>query len=71
MNASTTPPDFTEHGWLIEKMESGQVWYITVDQLLTWTTDSLKALRLARQKDAEMLCEIIEDAEKVAEHQWG
>lgn len=64
-------PERTEQGWLIEKMDGGQVWYVTVDQLLTWATDSLKALRLARRQDADTLCEIIEDAEKVAGHQWG
>lgn len=63
--------DEAEYGWLLEKSAAGDIWYVTVDQLLTWTTDPLKALRLARRADAEMLCEIVEDCERIGEHQWG
>lgn len=45
--------------------------YITVsDGHLTWTTDSLKALRLARRADAEMIAEIVDDCWRVVEHMW-
>lgn len=57
-------------GWLLEKMREGSVWYVTVDQLLTWTADPNKALRLARREDAEMLSEIVDDCERIAEHEW-
>ena len=60
-----------ESGWLLEKMYEGSIWYVTIDQLLTWTTDPNKALRLARREDADMLATVVDDCEKVSEHQWG
>ena len=57
-------------GWLLEKMLEGQIWYVTVNQVLTWTDDVNKALRLARREDADMLAEIIDDCERIAEHEW-
>jgi hypothetical protein len=71
MTDKPQPPTAPERGWLLEKMHEGGIWYITVDQVLTWTTDPLKALRLARREDANMLAEIVDDCEKVSEHQWG
>ena len=35
-----------------------------------WTTDNLKALRLSRKEDGDMLAIIIEDADAVEEHGW-
>ena len=64
------PSTPSETGWLLEKMHDGQVWYVTVDDLLTWTDDPLKALRLARRTDAELLSTLIDDCEKIAEHEW-
>lgn len=57
-------------GWLLEKMHNGSVHYIAADYVLEWTDDPIKALRLARRKDAEALCTIVEDCEKIAEHGW-
>lgn len=60
----------TETGWLLEKMHNGNVHYICVDHVLQWTDDPNKALRLSRREDAEALCTIVEDCEKIAEHEW-
>lgn len=59
-----------ESGWLLEKMHNGQVHYISADYVLQWTDDPNKALRLARRKDAEALCTIVDDCEKIASHEW-
>lgn len=59
-----------ESGWLLEKMHNGNVHYIAADYVLEWTDDPNKALRLARRADAEALCIIVEDCEKIASHEW-
>lgn len=60
-----------EQGWLLEKgPHKGCVWYISVDQMLTWTDDPSKALRLARREDAEALTNIVEDCERIIQHAW-
>lgn len=59
-----------EQGWLLEKMHEGNVHYISADYVLRWTDDPNKALRLARREDAEALTTIVEDCEKIAEHEW-
>lgn len=59
-----------ESAWLLEKMREGNVHYIAADYVLQWTDDPNKALRLARREDAEALCTIVEDCEKIAEHGW-
>lgn len=59
-----------ETGWLLEKTHNGQVWYVTANSMLEWTDDPNKALRLARREDAEALCTIVEDADKIASHEW-
>lgn len=62
--------EVSETGWLLEKMHEGQVWYITANYVLEWTVDPLKALRLSRREDAEMLATIVEDCDKIASHEW-
>lgn len=63
-------PVVDESAWLLEKMHGGNVQYISADYVLQWTDDPNKALRLARREDAEALCTIVEDCEKIAEHGW-
>ena len=59
-----------ERAWLCENGEVSPS-YITVEYgCLTWTKDPLKALRLARRADAEMIAEICDDVWRVAEHMW-
>ena len=62
-----------EAGWLLERNITPEgPEYLAVDAgCFSWTTDSLKALRLARREDADALAEIIDDCHRVAEHQWG
>jgi len=63
-----TKPD--ELAWLCENGEV-QPSYITVENgMLVWTKDHLKALRLSRRDDAEMIAEICEDVWRVVEHMW-
>lgn len=64
----------TETGWVLEKGLAIQPRYATVNAgMLDWTEpgDHAKALRLARRADADALAEIMEDADRVAEHAWG
>jgi hypothetical protein len=60
-------------GWLLERhlTPEGQEYLAVESGCFTWTTDNLKALRLARRQDADSLAEIVEDCEHVREHQWG
>lgn len=60
----------SEQGWLLEKMHNGNVHYICADYGLEWTDDPNKALRLSRREDAEALCTIVEDCDKIAAHEW-
>lgn len=64
------PAPTSEEGWLVEKMVNGNVHYISANYVLEWTHDPNKALRLARREDAEALCTIVEDADKIAQHEW-
>jgi hypothetical protein len=61
-----------ESAWLVEKGPQGigQVLYICANYMLEWTDDPNKALRLARREDADAICSIVEDADRVAEHEW-
>jgi len=63
----------SETGWLLERNITPEgPEYLTVDVgRFGWTTDNLKALRLARREDADALAEIIDDCQHVREHQWG
>lgn len=63
----------TESGWLLERRltPSGQEYLTIEDGGFEWTTDNQKALRLARRADADLLSEIVDDCERVAEHQWN
>lgn len=64
----------TETAWVLEKGQASQPRYATVSGgMLDWTEpgDHAKALRLARRQDADALAEIMEDADRVAEHAWG
>ena len=63
-----------ETGWVLEKGEACNPRYLTVDGgLLDWTepSDHANALRFARREDAERMVQIVEDADRVAEHGWG
>jgi len=70
MLATTGPTD--ESAWLVEKGPQGygQVLYICANYMLEWTDDPNKALRLSRREDAGAICSIVEDAERIAEHEW-
>lgn len=60
-----------ETGWLIEHHKGGDIFYLTIEnEGVAWTRDSLKALRFAREQDAQMFA-YGEDCDKVAEHMWG
>lgn len=67
---ASTAPGVDQQAWLIEKMLNGNVHYISANYMLEWTDDPNKALRLARREDAEALCTIVEDADKIASHEW-
>lgn len=56
--------------WLVEKEIDGVVHYIKAEFMLNWTTSIDEALQLARREDAEALCEIVEDADAVREHEF-
>jgi hypothetical protein len=60
-------------GWLLERgMTPEGPEYLAVEAgAFTWTTDNLKALRLARREDGDRLAEIVDDCQHVREHQWG
>lgn len=61
-----------ESGWLLERREDGKIIWLMLDLgMWDWTEDSSKALRFAREKDADAMSDIISDAEYVTEHQWG
>lgn len=70
LSTASTVPGMDESGWLLEKMHNGSVHYVAADYVLQWTDDPNKALRLARREDAEALCTIVEDCEKIASHEW-
>lgn len=62
-----------ELGWCLEKDATDGPMYLTISNgLLGWSkpNENLKALRFARRADAEMICEIVEDADRIAEHMW-
>ncbi len=61
-----------ESAWLVEKGPEGigKVLYICANYMLEWTDDPNKALRLSRREDAEAICSIVEDADRVAEYEW-
>lgn len=70
VRAAVAGPRGDESGWLLEKMHEGNVHYVCADNVLQWTDDPNKALRLARRDDAEALATIVEDCEKIASHEW-
>lgn len=63
-----------ESGWVLVKyVDPGlTINYMSVSDVGTfeWTTDNLKALRLARREDGDALARIIEDADAVEDHGW-
>ena len=61
-----------ETGWLLEKApdKHGIAYIGVIDGLLGWTYDPNDALRLARRQDADKLCEIVDDCDKISEHCW-
>ena len=53
-------------GWVLEKGPVESPVYLVVEQfMLSWERDLDKALRLARRQDAESLCQIVEDADRI------
>jgi hypothetical protein len=62
-----------ETGWLIET--SGPLhphMYRTLEQgMPVWTNDNQKALRFARQIDAELFAEDDPEDIRITEHMWG
>ena len=59
-----------ETGWLLERDDPPQ--YLGIDGVLwTWIPDASKALRFARREDGERMAEIVDDADRIVEHQWG
>jgi len=73
----TAPPttevkQYVELAWLVEKTIKGCLHYLYVPctGLLDWTPSNSKAIRFARREDADMMCNLVEDADRVAEHVW-
>jgi len=63
--------EILETGWLIEHHANGNILYLTIEhEMVAWTPDSLKALRFAREQDAQMFA-YGEDCDAVVEHMWG
>ena len=63
-----------EFGWLIEgQLTARGPIYLFVDnnEMLGWTHDDKRAIRFARREDAEQVAKMVEDCEKITEHQWG
>lgn len=62
----------TERAWLVEKTIKGYPHYLYVPctGLLDWTSSNSQAIRFARREDASMMCNLVEDADRVAEHMW-
>jgi hypothetical protein len=60
-----------ESGWCVERGPASAPNYLHVDGgLLAWTPDHMKAMRFARRADAEQITEIVDDADRIAEHAW-
>lgn len=60
-----------EYGWLVEREINGIPHWRTIDRgFITWTTDSVKAIRFCRREDAEMFAFEDEDAERITDHIW-
>lgn len=63
-----------ETGWLIEfsqRVSAQPAWYGKTDDGLGQTTDSLKAIRFAREEDAEAVIEDMGWTEaRATEHMW-
>jgi hypothetical protein len=58
-------------GWCIERGPALAPNYLHVNGgLLNWTPDHMKAMRFARRADAEQITDIVEDADRIAEHVW-
>ena len=56
--------------WVLEKTET-EVKYLAIENgCWVWTLDVSKALRVSRREDADVLAEIVEDTDRVAEHEW-
>jgi hypothetical protein len=63
----------TEKAWVLEKGSPSDPHYATVLEsgCLGWLKGNYNALRFARRRDAEMMAEIMEDADRVCEHEWA
>jgi hypothetical protein len=66
--------EIDESAWVLVKYVGTEraIHYLTVIPagVFDWTTNNLKALRLARREDGDALARIIDDAEAVEEHGW-
>jgi hypothetical protein len=70
-NAAETAAN-SESAWLVEKTVNGFPHYLYASclGLFEWTPVNSKAMRFSRREDADMICNVVEDAEKVAQHVW-
>ena len=60
-----------ETAWLLEKREGGKVcWIGVIDGFLQWTDDPNQAIRLSRRQNGDRLAELVDDTERITEHQW-
>ena len=62
-----------ELAWVLEKGPASMPQYATIKNFaFDWTDpgDHLSAFRMSRRADAEALAAIIDDADRVAEHEW-
>jgi hypothetical protein len=70
---NTPTPAQPEIAWLLERggNEKPLEYLAVINGFFEWTADHYRALRLSRRKDADDLAGLVEDAERVVEHQWG
>lgn len=62
---------YEQKGWLLEKDMEGQPHWLGIDHSeFFWTPDSDKGLRFARREDGDALAGIVDDADKITEHEW-
>lgn len=60
------------YAWVVEKGDAINPMYACVIDgfCLGWTDRNDKAIRFCRKEDANSISEIMEDADRVAEHFW-
>lgn len=63
--------EMANYAWVIEYGKTQSPKYATVaNGVLTWTIYNQDALRFSRKKDAEMVAEIMADADRITQHAW-